>query len=136
MWGWLIFLFWLVLTIITSFETSRPLATGAAWLMGLAAILLWLGVLPEPSLRARAWGILVALGALALAAVELARDGRPGEIAIWLPALAAVLLGWVFFLRAVYDERVRVARGTLAAILLGVPFALWATVGNFTGSGF
>lgn len=131
----LVFLFWLVLAIISSFQTSRPLAVAAAWVIGLAALFVWWALSPPPSPRAIAWSVLLAIVGLGLVAAYLAHEGRPGESAIWLPAIAAGLVGWLYLLVAVYDSRARAARSVLATVFLAVPLTLWATVGDFTGVG-
>jgi len=133
MWSFLIFLFWLVLAIISSFETSRPLAVAAAWVIVLAALFAWGALSPPPSARGIAWSVLIALVGLGLVAAYLAHEGRPSEIAVWLPAIVAGLIGWLYLLGAFYDSRARAARGVLATVLLAVPLSLWATVGDFTG---
>jgi hypothetical protein len=130
-WLWMLIVFGYL--IAGSVQTERPLATAAGWLVGIAAVLVWWALSPPPSPRGIAWSVLFALVGLALVAVYLAREGRLTEIAVWLPAIAAGLIGWLYLLVAVYDSRARAARGVLATVFLAVPITLWATVGDFTG---
>lgn len=132
-WIWMLIVFGYL--IAGSVQTERPLATAAGWLVGIAAVFVWGALSPPPSPRGIAWSVLFGIVGLGLVAVYLAHEGRPAEIAIWLPAIAAGLIGWLYLLVAVYDSRARAARGTLATVFLAVPFALWATVGDFTGVG-
>lgn len=136
--GWIVWLVILIYLISESAKTSRPFATVAAWLITIGAVLVWWGLAPPRSPGAASLGFLLALAGLAFVAVDLAREGRSTEIAIWVPALGAALIGWILVL-VTGDEapkNVRVARGVLGAAFLGVPVALWATVGDFTGLGF
>jgi hypothetical protein len=135
LWGWLWLLIVFGYLLAASVQTGRPLATAAIWLVTIAALLVWWALSPPPSPRGIVWSVLFAVAGLALVAAYLARDGRATEIAIWLPAIVAGLMGWLNFLVMFYDSRARVGRGVLAMVFLAVPVALWGTVGDFTGIG-
>lgn len=116
-----------------SVQTTRPLATAAGWLIAIAALAVWASLSPPVTPRGLAWGVLLALAGLALVAAYLVHEDRAREIALWLPAIAAGLIGWLYLLVTFYDNRARAVRAVLATIFLAVPFTLWATVGDWTG---
>lgn len=133
-WLWLLFLFGL--GIAASIGTTRPLATAAGWLILVGALVVWWALTPPVSPRGIPWSVLLMLLGLGCVAWELASRGRALEIALWVPAIAGGLVGWVYVLVALMGgapRPARIAQGVLATILLGVPLTLWATVGDFTG---
>lgn len=107
-------------------ESSRPLAVTAAYLGALGALLAAAGAKAAATGRPSAkgpLGLLLLAGALGCVSADLAREGRPVEIALWLPLIALGAYGGVLVALSVIGSgawRVRAGR-VVAGLIVAAP---------------